>query len=232
MHHYQILRQMKKALFTVGTIITLVACNSGGDSNTTSTSTTSDTATATATQPTVNQPTAPDTAGMSGKSMMGLMQANMDQMKAMPSTGNPDNDFAGMMKIHHMGAIEMAQLELAQGTDSQIKGMAKKMLDAQQAEVAQLNNFLSGHQAHGGGDAFHKKVMGQMNSMKMDMDHSGSVDKQFVQMMIPHHQGAIDMAKAYQETGAHEAQLKTMAGKIITDQQREIQELQGWLAKH
>ncbi|RYZ49964.1 MAG: DUF305 domain-containing protein [Sphingobacteriales bacterium] len=222
---------MRKALFTVGTMVALAACNSGGDSNTSSTSI-SDTAAATTSQPTTTPPTAPDTAGMSGKSMMGLMQGNMDQMKAMPSTGNPDNDFAGLMKIHHMGAIEMAQLELAQGTDSEIKAMAQKMLDAQQGEVAQLNSFLSGHQAHGGGDAFYKKVMGQMNSMKMDMDHSGSVDKHFVQMMISHHQGAIDMAKAYQETGAHEAQLKTMAGKITTDQQREIQELQGWLAKH
>ncbi|RYZ20218.1 MAG: DUF305 domain-containing protein [Sphingobacteriales bacterium] len=224
---------MKKALFAVGIMVALAACNSGGDSSTYSTSTTtSDTTKAAATQPTTAQPTASDTVGMSGKSMMGLMQANMEQMKAMPPTGNPDNDFAGLMKIHHMGAIEMAQLELAQGTDSEIKAMAQKMLDAQQGEVAQFNNFLSGHQAHGGGDAFYKKVMGQMNSMKMDMDHSGSVDKQFVQMMIPHHQGAIDMAKAYQETGAHEAQLKTMAGKITTDQQREIQALQGWLAKH
>lgn len=221
---------MKRVFFTVGTVITLFACNSGGDNTTT---TTSDTSTATTTQTTAPATAAvPDTAGTAGKSMMGLMQANMDQMKAMPSTGNPDNDFAGLMKIHHMGAIEMAQLELAQGTNSEIKAMAQKMLDAQQGEVAQLNSFLSGHNAHGGGETFHKEVMAGMGNMKMDMDHSGSVDKQFVQMMIPHHQGAIDMAKAYLKSGAHEAQLKTMANKIISDQQKEIQELQGWLAKH
>ena len=150
----------------------------------------------------------------------------------MSSTDNPDNDFAAMMKTHHMGALEMAQVEVAQGQDPQLKQMAQKMIDAQQQEIAQLNSFLSGHQAHGGGDAFHKAVMSQMNNMKMDMDHSGSIDKQFAQMMIPHHQGAIDMAKAYLKAGAHEEQLKTMANKIIADQQKEINELQTWLSKN
>lgn len=156
----------------------------------------------------------------------------MDEMKAMPSTGNPDNDYAGLMKIHHMGAIQMAQAELARGTDPQVKAMAQRMLDAQQQEVATLNTFLSGHNAHGGGDAFYKSVIAGMNNMKMDMDHSGSVDKQFIQMMIPHHQGAIDMSNAYLKAGAHEAQLKTMATKIIEDQKKEIAEMQAWLKSH
>lgn len=168
----------------------------------------------------------------SGKSMMQMMQESMDQMKAVKSTGNPDNDFAALMKIHHMGALEMAQVEVAQGNDQQIKQMAQKMIDDQQKEIAELNNFLSGHEAHGGGDQFYKDVISQMGNMKMDMDHSGSVDKQFVQMMIPHHQGAIDMARAYLKSGAHEAKLKTMANNIIAAQQKEIKDLQDWLAKH
>ena len=113
-----------------------------------------------------------------------------------------------------------------------MKQMAQKMIDEQQKEVAELNTFLSGHSAHGGGDAFHKEVMSQMSTMKMDMNHSGSVDKQFAQMMIPHHQGAIDMAKSYIKSGAHEEKLKTMANKIIADQQKEIGELQAWLNKN
>ena len=65
--------------------------------------------------------------------------------------------------------------------------------------------------------------------MKMDINHTGSVDKQFAQMMIPHHQSAIDMSKAYIKAGAHEEKLKTMANNIISAQQREIKELQAWL---
>ncbi len=173
-----------------------------------------------------------DTSAGSDKSMMQLMQENMDQMKAIKSTGNPDNDFAALMKVHHMGALEMAQVEVAKGSDPQIKEMAQKMIADQQKEIAELNTFLSGHNAHGGGDSFYKEVMAKMNSMTMEMDHSGSIDKQFVQMMIPHHQGAIDMANAYLKAGAHEPKMKTMANNIIAAQQKEIKDLQQWLSNH
>lgn len=221
---------MKQALWITGIALTLGACGNSNSQGGTATNTDSSAHSGHTTTENTALPTRPtDTAGMAGKSMMSLMQSNMDQMKAMQTSGSPDNDFAAMMKTHHMGALEMAKLEVAQGQEPQLKQMAQKMIDEQQREIAELNTFLSGHTAHGGGDAFHKEVMGQMNNMKMDMDHSGSIDKQFAQMMVPHHQGAIDMAKAYLESGAHEEKLKTMANKIITDQQKEIQELQAWL---
>ena len=172
-----------------------------------------------------------DTSGMGGKSMMTMMTSMMDNMKGMQSSGNPDNDFANMMKAHHLGAIEMAQMEVAKGSDAQMKAMAQKMIDDQQSEVAEFNTFLTGHTAHGGGDAFFKESMSMMNNMKMDMDHSGSMDKQFAQMMVPHHQSAIDMSKAYIKAGAHEEKLKTMAKNIIASQQKEIAELKAWLDK-
>lgn len=199
----------------------LAAC---GGSETETDATTTDTAAAGTTQPATS-------ADAGSKSMMQMMQENMDQMKAVPSTGNPDNDFAALMKVHHMGALQMAEAELAKGSDEELKKMAQRMVEEQQKEIAELNSFLSGHEAHGGGDAFYKEVMGNMK-MDMAMDHSASIDQQFVEMMIPHHQGAIDMAKAYLKHGAHEPKLKEMANKIITDQQREISEMKAWLAKH
>jgi uncharacterized protein (DUF305 family) len=170
-----------------------------------------------------------DSSAAGGHSMVALMQKHMDQMRAMGTTGNPDNDFAAMMKQHHLGAIDMIQLELSKGTDAELKSMAQQMLDEQQREIAEFNSFLSGHEAHGGGDALHKEMMKQMNKMQMQMDSSGSIDKQFASMMISHHQGAIDMSKAYLKSGAHEEKLKTMANKIIADQQKEINDLQAWL---
>lgn len=220
---------MKKALILASVSFALLfACsndNSGTGNyhdSTSHSSTTENKANTTQTQTNTANP-----AGSA--SMMDLMNMNMQDMKAVQSTGNPDNDFAALMKVHHMGALEMAQAEIANGTNAEMKAMAQKMVDAQQQEIAELNTFLSGHEAHGGGDAFYKEVMSQMNSMKMDMDHSGSVDKQFAQMMIPHHQGAIDMSRAYLKAGAHEEKLKTMANKIIADQQKEIAQLQTWL---
>lgn len=228
-----------KRTFLIGCISSalFIACNSGDNAGTSShsdsTSHTTDGSHSASATPSATDSNAGGTATMGNNaSMMDMMHKNMQEMKAVQSTGNPDNDFAALMKVHHMGALEVAQVEVAQGQDPQIKQMAQKMIDAQQSEIAELNNFLSGHQAHGGGEGFYKDVMSQMNNMKMDMDQSGSIDQQFVQMMIPHHQGAIDMAKAYLKSGAHEEKLKTMANKIISDQQKEIKEMQAWLDKN
>ena len=219
---------MKRIFFLAILAMTFIACNdSGSDSSNTNADSSNHSAHQSDSNNVNTHPI--DTSGMAGKSMMSMMQGMMNNMKTMQSSGNPDNDFAAMMKAHHMGALEMAQMEVVKGTDPEMKQMAQKMIDDQQKEIAELNTFLSGHPAHGGGDAFHKEAMVIMNNMKMDINHTGSVDKQFAQMMIPHHQSAIDMSKAYIKAGAHEEKLKTMANNIISAQQREIKELQAWL---
>ena len=223
---------MKKLVPLFSLAVVFAACSNDGAKSTSSSDSANTTTVETpATTPSEN--TATNTTPTTGDAnLKDLLNKNMQEMKAMQSSGNPDNDFASMMKTHHLGATEMAQAEVAQGSDAEMKAMAQKMIDAQQNEIAELNTFLSGHNAHGGGDAFHKEVMAQMNNMKMDMNQSGSFDKQFAEMMIPHHQGAIDMSKAYLKTGAHEEKLKTMANKIIADQQKEIGELKAWVAKN
>src|SRR5688500_11957416 len=107
---------MKKALYIAGISFVLIACN-----NTDETSN----STENANHNTHQSDSTPSnhTTSTSVPSMMSIMQKNMDQMKSMTSTGNPDTDFAAMMKTHHMGAVEMAQLELEQGTNSQLKQM-------------------------------------------------------------------------------------------------------------
>jgi len=62
-----------------------------------------------------------------------------------------------------------------------------------------------------------------MKKMMKDMsvEPTGDVDKDFVAMMVPHHQGAIDMAVAVLRYGRNE-QLKRLAQEIIVTQQEEI----------
>jgi hypothetical protein len=55
----------------------------------------------------------------------------------------------------------------------------------------------------------------------MDVKPSGNIDRDFTAMMIPHHQGAIEMAQAELRYGSNE-QLKRIAQEIIVDQQQEI----------
>jgi uncharacterized protein (DUF305 family) len=62
-----------------------------------------------------------------------------------------------------------------------------------------------------------------MSKMMVDMGitPTGDIDRDFVAMMVPHHQGAIDMAKAELRYG-HNEQLRRMAQEIIVTQQQEI----------
>lgn len=60
------------------------------------------------------------------------------------------------------------------------------------------------------------------NSMQM-----GWTDQSFIEMMIPHHQDAIDMAEMALQKAQH-PELKQLAQNIIRDQEREIQEMKTW----
>jgi uncharacterized protein (DUF305 family) len=73
-----------------------------------------------------------------------------------------------------------------------------------------------------------------MTVMHKGMDQApktGDPDHDFVTMMIPHHQGAVDMAKVLLLYG-NDPELRTLAQQIITDQQYEIQLMQKWLKSH
>jgi uncharacterized protein (DUF305 family) len=89
---------------------------------------------------------------------------------------------------------------------------------------------------HGGGGmmGMHGPAMERaMQHMQQGMSGgmSGDPDVDFARMMIPHHQGAIDMARAQLEHGK-DPQLRQMAQEIIEDQEREIATLKEWLAQH
>jgi uncharacterized protein (DUF305 family) len=84
-----------------------------------------------------------------------------------------------------------------------------------------------------------EKTFGELMGNAMDVMHremhsesyNGEADHDFVTMMIPHHQGAVDMAKALLLYGK-DPQVRRLAQEIITDQQMEIQLMQLWLKQH
>ena len=74
--------------------------------------------------------------------MLNDMRGMMEDIKHMSMSGDPDQDFAIMMKMHHQLAITMAGRELQAGADVSLKEMAEKTIAEQQEEVSELNTFL------------------------------------------------------------------------------------------
>jgi uncharacterized protein (DUF305 family) len=73
--------------------------------------------------------------------------------------------------------------------------------------------------------------MNQMHAAMHSVEPAGNSDADFVRLMLPHHQGAIDMAKTELLRGK-DPQMRRLAQEIITDQQSKIQLMQLWSKQH
>ena len=91
-----------------------------------------------------------------------------------------------------------------------VRGTRPIQYVADRPDLSNEQSFLSEN------DAAMNKMMANMTSKP-----TGDVDRDFVQMMVPHHQGAIDMARAELKYGRNE-QLRRMSQEIIVTQQQEI----------
>jgi uncharacterized protein (DUF305 family) len=72
---------------------------------------------------------------------------------------------------------------------------------------------------------------GKMHAGMMSVRQSGDADRDFIASMIPHHQGAIDMATIELEFGKDD-ETRQRAERIVAAQQNEIAKMNVWLAKH
>jgi uncharacterized protein (DUF305 family) len=96
--------------------------------------------------------------------------------------------------------------------------------------LAQTDHSTHGQQLSEASKAYMEamtKMDGDMEAMAM----TGKPGADFALMMIPHHQSAIDMAKAYLASGENDPELITLSNEIIAAQEKEIAFLKGWLAK-
>lgn len=165
-----------------------------------------------------------------------------------------DQAFVAEMVPHHELAVEMAEMAQEQGQHPQIKQLADNIIESQSAEIEEMEPIAEEIGADGGseGDSMEgmseehmgheegsssmsedAKVLGMsMDSMGMSMNMSSldgakPFDRAFIDMMVPHHQGAISMAEVELEKGDN-SELKDLAKRIIAAQTKEIREMNEW----
>lgn len=80
-----------------------------------------------------------------GMDMKSMMKDDMDKMASMQMSGNPDVDFAMMMREHHLSGIKMAEMELRDGKEPKMRTMAKSIIATQKKEIAKFDQFLAKH---------------------------------------------------------------------------------------
>lgn len=167
--------------------------------------------------------------------LMTIMHSMMTDMGMMKPTGDPDNDFSMMMTMHHQGAVNMANEELKNGKNTEMRAMATSIIAKQQDEIKQFNAFLAAHPAHAPllPDF---AAMQDANMMRMDQANdlrplTGDTDYDFAQLMVDHHQSAVENSDLELKYG-RDTTTKNLAQNIITDQKMEIEQFQTWLLKN
>lgn len=86
------------------------------------------------------QPERPST-----RAYIDAMERMHGAMSGMAYSGDADIDFARGMIPHHQAAIDMARIVLEHGEDAQIRALAEAIIDAQEAEIAELEAWLAIH---------------------------------------------------------------------------------------
>ena len=148
---------------------------------------------------------------------------------AQASTHNTaDVTFAQEMIPHHQQAVEMAGLAATQATNAQVKDLASRIRNAQDPEIQQLRTWLGQWAAMPSMSGMnHGSMPGMMTDedmRKLRQATATGFDRMFLQLMIGHHEGAVEMARTELARGSN-ADAKALAQRIIDSQTAEITEM-------
>jgi uncharacterized protein (DUF305 family) len=148
-----------------------------------------------------------------------------------------DVQFSQEMITHHRQAVEMAGLAATRASSSEVKALAAKIKGAQDPEIKTMSGWLTSwgesvpEDMTGMGHDMSSAMPGMMSADDMAKlgDASGTAfDTMFLEMMVQHHQGAIEMAKAEQSKGRY-APATTLAEAVISAQSTEIKQMNSLL---
>lgn len=143
-----------------------------------------------------------------------------------------DGAFLVEMTTHHEAAIEMAELAQEKAEHVEVRDLANEIVESQSEEIelmkqihARLFEGSFEEADHGSlGLADHETGM---DGAATQLENAQPFDRAFIDSMIPHHQGAILMARTVLESGS-DPEVAMLANEIIEAQSREIEEMNSW----
>ncbi|HEY0507412.1 MAG: Lipoprotein [Blastococcus sp.] len=151
-----------------------------------------------------------------------------------------DVAFVQGMIPHHRGAIVMAQLADGRAQDPRVQDLADRIEAAQGPEIQTLTGWLEewdeplpdedmGGMDHGSG-GMDMEGMSEEDMAALDSAFGADFDRLFLDLMVDHHRGAVDMAETEIAEGSH-ADAVDMARGIVESQTAEIQEMETLLTE-
>ena len=168
-----------------------------------------------------------------------------------------DQQFIDSMTPHHQSALVMAQMAVTKAKYPEVRALARGIITDQKKEIAYMgqlrkrfygsamspdmggmkmggsmgNMKMSGDKMMMPGMMMGLPMKGMMDMGKLRMAKGTQFDKMFLEMMIPHHAGAISMAQEALNQSAR-PEIRTLAGKIIDAQAKEIGEMHSIHDRH
>lgn len=150
----------------------------------------------------------------------------MDHSMTADSNQPLDAQFIDSMIVHHQGAVTMANEVLQKAEHPELKTFAEAIIAAQTQEISAMQGWRQAWYP----DLPDTGGMGMgMGDMEISADASKPFDQRFLEAMIAHHQGAIDMANMALQMNPEHPEIKTLSETIIQAQQAEIEQMQAWL---
>ena len=173
-------------------------------------------------------------------SMMGGSPAASTAPASAGDHDQADVMFSMMMVPHHLQAIEMADLVPTRSSDPELLALARQIKAAQQPEVDTMTTWLAswgaepmmGHEGSAPGGGMGGGMGGMMTAdqlRELGALEGTAFDRRWLEMMVEHHEGAVEMAEDVITAGRH-APSRALAVAIIEAQQTEIAQMKAMLA--
>lgn len=166
------------------------------------------------------------------KAYQSTLQLMKQEMESAPKTGDASLDFLYEMIPHHQAAISMAENELKYGNIPEVKQLAKAIIKEQSKGIAQMKNLLAYLKRKPKIDKAkeaaylkaYKDIYKQMVTSMEATKPTGNIDKDFLEEMIPHHEGAVKMATNILHFTKNK-DLKEIVQPIVVNQNKQLQQM-------